>query len=66
MLEPFKELQDKESDLAYIIQLCLEEFSMNTIISPKHNSTSTIRPGMLGETAGLWTIEPCFVVTPAE
>ena len=66
MPEPFKELQDEELDLACIIQLYLEEFSMTAIISLEDNPTSTIRPGMPGEMAGLWTIEPCFVVALAE
>ena len=48
MLESFKELQDEESDLAYIIRLCPKEFSMNAIISPEDNLTSTIRPGIPG------------------
>ena len=30
--EPFKELEDEEPDLACIIQLFPEEFSINTII----------------------------------
>lgn len=42
MLEPFKELEDEELDLACIIWICLEEFSLNAIISPEDNSTSTI------------------------
>ena len=66
MPEPFKELEDEEPNLAYIIRLYPEEFSMNTIISPEDNLTSTIRLGMLGEAACLWTIEPCFVVALIE
>ena len=66
MLEPFKELEDEEPDLACIIRLCPEEFSVNAIISPKDNLTFTIQPRMPSETASLWTIEPCFVVAPAE
>jgi len=34
MLDPFKELEDEELDLACIIQLCPKEFSVTTIISP--------------------------------
>ena len=66
MPKPFKELGDEELDLACIIWLCPEEFSLNAIISPKDNLTSTIRPGMPGMTASLWTIKPCFVVALAE
>ena len=62
--KPFKELEDKEFYLACIIRLYPEEFSMNTITSSDDDLTSTIRPGMLGKMAGLWTIEPCFVVAP--
>ena len=32
MLESFKELKDKESDLACIIWIYSEEFSMNAIV----------------------------------
>ena len=39
---------------------------MNAITSSEDYLTSTIQPGMLGEMVGLWTIEPCFVVAPAE
>ena len=42
MLEPFKELEDEESDLACIIRLCLENFFMNAIISFEDDLTSTI------------------------
>ena len=56
----------KELDLACLIRLCLKEFSVNAIISPGDGLTSTIRLYVLGETIGHWTIEPCFVVTPAE
>ena len=41
MPKPFKELQDEEFDLACIIQLCPKEFSVNAIIFPEDNSTST-------------------------
>ena len=66
MPKPFKELEYEELDLTYFIWLCPEEFSMNAIISPKNNPTSTIRLGMPGKTTGLWTIESCFVVALAE
>ena len=58
MPEPFKELEDEEPDLVCIIQLCPKEFSVNAIISPKDNPTSTIQPGMPSEAVGFWTIEP--------
>ena len=35
MPELFKHLEDEELDLACIIRLCPEEFSMNAIIFPK-------------------------------
>ena len=42
MPQPFKELEDEESDLAYIIWLCPKEFFVNFIISPEDNLNSTI------------------------
>ena len=66
MPEPFKELEDKEPDLASIIRLYPEEFSMNAITSSEDDPTTTIWPRMSGKMAGLWTIEPCFVVATAE
>ena len=42
MPELFKHLEDEELDLACIIRLCPEEFSVNTIISPEDNLTSSI------------------------
>ena len=39
--EPFKELEDEEPNLAYIIRLYPKEFSMNAIISPKDNPNLT-------------------------
>ena len=65
-LEMAHESCEEESDLACLIRLCPEEFSMNAIISPGDNLTSTIRPCVLGETVSHWTIEPFFVVVPAE
>ena len=53
MLEPFKELEDEEPDLACIIWLYPKEFFVNAITSSKDDQTSTIRPGMPDETAGL-------------
>ena len=66
MPEPFKGLEDEESDLACIMQLCSEEFSVNAFLSLKDNPTSSIRLGMPGKMIGLWTIEPCFIVAPTE
>ena len=42
MPEPFKGLEDKEPNLACIIQLCLEEFSVNAITSSEDDLVSTI------------------------
>ena len=39
---------------------------MNAILSNEDNPTSTIRLGMPGEMASLWTIKPCFVFALAE
>ena len=66
MPKPFKGLEDEGPDLACIIRLCPKEFFVNTITSSKDDPTSTIRPGMPDETAGLWTIKPCFVVALVE
>ena len=57
---------EEESDLACLIRLCLEEFSMNAIISPGDDFTSTIRPSMPGETVCHWTAKPYFVVVSVE
>ncbi|KAK9997986.1 hypothetical protein SO802_017589 [Lithocarpus litseifolius] len=43
-----------------------QEFSVNAIISLGDDLTSTIPPYVPGETVGHWTIEPYFVVAPAE
>ena len=64
--EVVQESHEEESDIASLIHLCLEEFSVNAIISPRDDLTSTIRPCVPGETVGHWTIEPCFVVALAE
>ena len=64
--EVVQESCEEESDLASLIRLCTEEFSMNAIISPRDDLTSTIQPYVPGETAGHWTIEPCFVVALVE
>ena len=49
-----------------LIRLCPEEFSMNAIMSPRDDLTSTIRPCVPGETVGHWTVTPYFVVAPVE
>ena len=59
-------MEDEESDLACVIRLCPKEFSMNTIMSSDDGSISTIRPGLLGKTANLWTIKPCFMIALAK
>ena len=51
--EPFQKVEDEEFDLACIIWLYPEEFSVNKIISSKDGSISTIRPGLLSEMMGL-------------
>ena len=66
ILETMQESCDEESNLAYLIHLFPEEFSMNTIISPKDDLTSTIRPCVPGETVGHWTIKPYFMVVPTK
>ena len=45
ILEPFKELDDEDPNLACIIRLCLKEFIMNTITSFEDDSTSIINQG---------------------
>ena len=66
MPKPFKELEDEEPDLASVIRLYPEEFSVNAITSSEDDLTTTIWPRMPGKMVGLWTIEPCFVVATAE
>ena len=61
-----QESYEEESDLACLIRLCPKEFSVNAIISPGDDLTSTIRPCVPGEIVGHWTIEPCFLVALAE
>ena len=61
-----QESREEESNLACLIRLCPEEFLVNAIISPGDDLTSTIRPYVLGEIVGHWTIEPCFVLVPTE
>ena len=64
--EALQESCEKELDLSCLIHLCPEEFSVNAIISPGNDLTSTIRLCVPSETVGYWTIEPCFVVALAE
>ena len=61
-LEVVQESREEELDLASLICLYAEKFSMNAITSPEDDLTSTIRPCVLGETIDYWTIEPCFVM----
>ena len=61
MPKPFKEVKDEKFDLACIIWLCLEDFSMNSIMSSK-----MVQLRLLGKMAGLWTIEPWFMIALAE
>ena len=61
MPKPFKEVKDEKFDLACIIWLCLKDFSMNSIMSSK-----MVRLRLLGKMAGLWTIEPWFMIALAE
>ena len=61
MPEPFKEVKDEKFDLDCIIWLCLEDFSMNSIMSSK-----MVQLRLLGKMAGLWTIEPWFMIALAE
>ena len=62
--EVAQESCEEELDLACLIYLCLEEFSVNAIISPEDDLTATIRPYVQGETIGHWIAKPCFVVAP--
>ena len=64
--EAMQESHEEESNLACLIRLCIEEFSVNVIISLGDDLTSTIRPYVLGKTVGHWTAKPCFVVAPAK
>ena len=57
---------EKELDLACLICLCLKEFLVNAIISPRDDLTFTIRPCDPSETVGHWTIKPYFVVALAK
>ena len=64
-LEVAQQSCEEESNLACLIHLCREEFLVNAIISPKDDLTATIRPYILDETVGHWTVERYFVVAPA-
>ena len=57
---------DEESNLACLIRLFPEEFSMNAIISPGDDLTSTIRPCVPSETMDRWTVKPYSVVALAK
>ena len=56
----------QELDLACLICLCLEEFSVNATISPRDDLTATIMPYVPGETVGHWIAETYFMVALAE
>ena len=64
--EVVQESREEELYLASLICLYAEEFSVNAITSPEDDLTFTIRPCVPGEIVDYWTIEPCFVVAPAE
>ena len=64
--EVAQESYEEESYLVCLIRLCLEEFSMNAIMSPRDDLTSIIRPCVPGETVGHWIVKPYFVVAPVE
>ena len=51
-LEVAQQSCEEESNLASLIRLCPKEFSVNAIISPGDDLTSTIRPYILDETVG--------------
>ena len=57
---------EEESNLACLIWLCLKEFLLNAIISPRDDLTTTIRPYMPSKTVGYWIAKPYFVVALAE
>ena len=61
-----QESYEEELDLTCLIRLCPKEFSVNAIISLRDDLTSTIRPCVLGETVGHWTVKPYFMVALAE
>ena len=52
--------------MACLIHLCLEEFSLNAIISTRDDLKSTIWPYVPGETIGHWIVKPYFVVAPRD
>ena len=64
--EVVQESCEEESNLASLIRLCPKEFSVNAIISPGDDLTSTIRPCVPSEIIGPWINKPCFVVAPAK
>ena len=64
--ETAQESYEEESDLACLIHLYPKEFSMNAIVSPGDDLTTTIRPCVPGEIVDHWTVKPYFVVAPDE
>ena len=52
--------------MACLIRLYPKEFSMNAIVSPGDDLTTTIRPCVPGEIVDHWTVKPYFVVAPVE
>ena len=56
-LEVAQQSCEEESNLACLICLCSKEFLVNTIICPRDDLTSTIRPYVPGETIGHWTVK---------
>ena len=64
--EVAQESYEEKSNLACLIRLCPEEFSVNAIISPGDDLTTTIRPYVPSEIVGHWTVEPYFVVALVE
>ena len=65
-LEMAQESGEDESELACLIRLCPEEFLVNATISLGDDLAFTVRPCVPSRIVGHWTIEPCFVVAPAE
>ena len=64
--EATRESCEEELDLACLNCLCLEEFSVNAIISPEDDLTATIGPYVPSEIVDHWTVKPYFVVASAE
>ena len=64
--EVAQESCEEKSNLACLIRLCPEEFSMTAIISPRDDLSATIMPYVPGETVGHWIAETYFMVALAE